>query len=195
MLPLSHLSLIAACISLSACGGSSGGKTPSPDEPGNTPIDSNPEQTPDGQPGSTASGPLDSKIDGISFDSANFEAFEETGIARVTVNRSGDLSQAATVRYATSDATALVGQDYADETGLLTWAAGDGEAKTFDIQVIISAESEPAEAFTIELTDISGANYGDFTSASVALIDYQVECLALGYLLCRSSTNSLGRLL
>lgn len=177
MLPFSRLSLLAVVIALSACGGgSSGGGAPSAVQPGESSGTPEPGQPAGGESGSHASGAMDSKIDGVSFDSASFDFSEQTGIARVTVNRSGDISQPATIQFTTSDRTALAGEDYASETGSLTWAAGDGESKTIDIQLIISAQSESVEQLSVELTDISGAQYGDFSSALVNVIDYQAEC-------------------
>ncbi len=65
-------------------------------------------------------------------------------------------ASAVTVDYATSDGTALSGQDYTAATGTLTFAAGE-TSKTVSVAVIDDAVDEGDETFTLTLSAASGA--------------------------------------
>ncbi|MFK8051768.1 MAG: Calx-beta domain-containing protein [Woeseiaceae bacterium] len=70
----------------------------------------------------------------------------------VTVDRPG--IDEISVDYATSDAAALAGSDYAAETGILTIPVGDTEA-TFIIDIVGDDEVEADEQFVINLLNAS----------------------------------------
>jgi hypothetical protein len=115
--------------------------------------------------------------------SANSFAVNEAdpaGVASITVNRSGDTSNAFTVDYATSDLSgttpcqsngngvASERCDYATAVGTLRFAAGE-TTKTIQIPIINDAYVEPAEFFTITLRNVQGAAMGTVSSANVTI--------------------------
>jgi fibronectin-binding autotransporter adhesin len=113
----------------------------------------------------------------IQFNSATYTISEGAsntpeGFASLTVqvDRIGDLSGAATVRYATSDlsgsneCTVTNGNasqrcDYLMLSGTLRFAAGEG-TKTFQIPIVNDGYVEGAEVFTISLSNVTGATLG-----------------------------------
>lgn len=71
------------------------------------------------------------------------------------VTLSGTTNGIVTVDYVTSDGTALAGQDYLAKSGTLSFAPGESE-KQITVPVIGDIEQEPAETFTVNLSNISG---------------------------------------
>ncbi|MBV8190707.1 MAG: FG-GAP repeat protein, partial [Alphaproteobacteria bacterium] len=82
---------------------------------------------------------------------------EGSGTATVKVSRTGDLSQALSVHYATEDDTATAGSGYVSQSGDLTFAAGQSQA-SINIQLLNtqsqnSSQSQPlSEDFHVEVT-------------------------------------------
>ncbi len=76
-----------------------------------------------------------------------------------TVTLDGVAEQAITVDFATADGTAtVVGGDYAETHGMLTFAAGDAVlAKTVNVTVNGDDTSEPDEIFTVKLSGETNA--------------------------------------
>ena len=72
----------------------------------------------------------------------------------VTVSGAG--SQAVTVAYATSDATASAGEDYEATQGMLTFAVGDS-ARTVTVALLDDAMFEPTETFALTLSSAVNA--------------------------------------
>ncbi len=91
------------------------------------------------------------------------------GTATVTIRLAGPTDQTITVDYATEDGTALAGQDYTATSGTATIASGQSST-TITIPILRDGTVEGGEAFTIRLSNASGATIGD-DSAQVALID------------------------
>lgn len=167
---------LCASLALVACGGGGSGSKDSPDNTV-TPPPPPPPSTSE-RPGVSADGfKDDSQENGISFSRSGYVVSEAKGLARITVNRSGDLSAPASVRYTTFDDSAIGGTDYIDVSGLLTWAAGDGSARTFDIQVMTDADEESSESILIELSEFVNASPGDFSSVTLNLSDNRFACV------------------
>lgn len=61
-----------------------------------------------------------------------------------------------TVRYATSNATAMSGTDYVSTSGTITFAAGE-TSKTINVSILGDTAVEPDEALTVTLSAPSGA--------------------------------------
>ncbi|QTL02897.1 cellulase family glycosylhydrolase [Aquabacter sp. L1I39] len=68
-----------------------------------------------------------------------------------------------TVKYATSDGTALAGGDYTKKTGTLTFAAGETQ-KTITVAAIGDGTAEADETFSVTLSAASGATIADGTA-------------------------------
>ncbi len=93
----------------------------------------------------------------VSLSVADASAQEGSGVTvDFVVTLSGASTSAVTVDYATSDGTALSGQDYTAATGTLTFAAGE-TSKTVSVAVIDDAVDEGDETFTLTLSGASGA--------------------------------------
>ena len=118
----------------------------------------------------------------INFSAEVYHVTETLGVLRVAVVRSGDKSGSSTVDYATDDTGAavdcakLTGMassrcDFNTAIGTLTFAPGETE-KTFD--VLINQDSyveSPFEAFTVTLSNPTGAALGTTSRATVQIID------------------------
>ena len=77
---------------------------------------------------------------------------------RVTLSRAA--SGEVTVDYATSDGTAVAGEDYTATSGTLAFAAGE-LAKTVSVPILDDAVDEGRETFTLKLTNPKGAVIDD----------------------------------
>jgi hypothetical protein len=103
----------------------------------------------------------------ISFSGSNTGVNEIDGIVTLTVVRTNDVSQAATVDYATDDTgapsncgalnTSLASQrcDYTAMFGTLKFAANETQ-KTIDIPIDLDGYAEGPENFTVKLTNPTG---------------------------------------
>ena len=76
----------------------------------------------------------------------------------VTLDRTA--STPVTVDYATADATATAGQDYAAASGTLELAAGE-TSKTIEVTVHADTENEGEETLTLSLSNAAGARIED----------------------------------
>jgi uncharacterized delta-60 repeat protein/uncharacterized repeat protein (TIGR01451 family) len=73
----------------------------------------------------------------LRFSSTNFTVLENAGVAVITVERVGVTNNAVSVDYATtSGGTAVAGLDYTPVKGTLSWVAGEGASKTFNVPII-----------------------------------------------------------
>jgi len=80
-----------------------------------------------------------------------------------TVTLSKASSTPVTVKYATSNGTAMAGQDYTSASGTVTFAAGE-TSKTINVAVAGDATVEQDETFTVTLSTPSGAKLGAATA-------------------------------
>lgn len=94
---------------------------------------------------------------------------QSAGSVKVSVNRTGGSSGAASVGYGTANSTAISGKDYTAESGVLTWASGDTTAKSFTVPISNSTPFTGTKAFAIALSSASGATLGS-PSAGVVTI-------------------------
>ena len=76
----------------------------------------------------------------------------------VTLDRAA--SDTVTVDYATSDETAVAGEDYTAVSGTLTFAAGE-TSKTVSVAVLDDAHDEGSETLTLTLSNAEGARIAD----------------------------------
>ncbi|MDO9495288.1 MAG: Calx-beta domain-containing protein [Nocardioides sp.] len=77
----------------------------------------------------------------LSFSSSDYVTSEGSGSQMVTVQRTGDLTMAVGVSYATSDATATAGADYTATSGALSFGPGVGSA-SFTVPIVNDAIDE-----------------------------------------------------
>jgi hypothetical protein len=103
----------------------------------------------------------------VSFSNLSYNGNESAGLMTVTVVRTNDVSQAATVDYATDDTgastncnallTGLAAQscDFTTILGTLKFAAGETQ-KAIDIPINVDAYTEGPETFTVKLSNPTG---------------------------------------
>jgi YD repeat-containing protein len=101
----------------------------------------------------------------LSFSASSYSVAENGGSVTITVNRAGTQPQSgpATTNYSVGNASATAGSDFTAVSGTLSWAAGEGGAKTFTVPILDDSIYEgSSEGF---LVAISGAT-GDVASPS-----------------------------
>jgi hypothetical protein len=108
----------------------------------------------------------------IDFRSLRYDVAETGGQAVVTVERVGGVGGAVSVEYRTSDGSATAGADYAETSGTLSWAAGDGGDKTFTVPVTWDGRAEGTESISLALTNPGGgADQGPNSAAVIRIGD------------------------
>lgn len=106
----------------------------------------------------------------VEFASANFNV-NEGELATITVQLNQAAGDTVTVDYATSDGSALAGQDYTAVSGTLTFLAGDLE-ETFTVQTTQDTDTEINEVVNLALSNpTGGAILGARNTATLTIID------------------------
>ncbi len=118
---------------------------------------------------------IDDDVPALSIDDVRVE--EDAGPASLRVSLSSASNETVTVRYATSDGTATVDQDYLQTSGTLTIPAGETEAH-IEVDVLDDLEVESDETFFVTLTDPAGVDLSR-TTATVTIIDNDVPALSI----------------
>jgi hypothetical protein len=117
----------------------------------------------------------------LQFAQATYTVGEGNTTAQITVNRTGGTDGAVSVTVATSDDTAAAGSDYTAATGALSWADGDGAAKTFEIDIQDDALDEADENVGLTLTNATGgATLGSQATAALTITDNDVPAVEAG---------------
>lgn len=106
----------------------------------------------------------------FAFSKVSYDAKEDAGQATITVQRSGDISRAASVNYATSNGTAIAGQDYTAVANTLQFAANQGTA-TFNVAVTNDTIGERNEALNLTLSSPTGGTLGSQRTATLNILD------------------------
>jgi hypothetical protein len=105
------------------------------------------------------------------FNSADYTVGEPGGSITVTVQRTGGMANNVTVNYATSNGTAIAGQDYTATSGTLAFDGGQ-TSKTVTIPINNDGLPEPDETFNLILSDATGgATLGVPNTAVVTISD------------------------
>ncbi|HEX8096895.1 MAG TPA: PQQ-dependent sugar dehydrogenase, partial [Pyrinomonadaceae bacterium] len=105
----------------------------------------------------------------LQFAASAFSVSEGGGSATITVTRYGNTSGAATIDYATGDATAAGRTDYTTSTGTLRFAAGE-TSKSFTVPVTDDAYLESAETVKLTLGNPTGGAFLGSPSTAVLTI-------------------------
>lgn len=104
----------------------------------------------------------------VRFDAASINVTEATGSASVAITRTGNLSGALTVQYATSNGTAISAADYSAVSGSITFADGE-TSKTIVVPIINDTIDEFDERLALTLGDFN-ASAGAAGSLDVTLL-------------------------
>jgi plastocyanin len=107
----------------------------------------------------------------INFSQATYTASEASGAATITVNRSGGKSGAVSVHFATAAGTAVAGKNYDDVSGTLSFADGDGAAKTFSVPLIDDHVVAPALTVKLTLSSPTGGAGLGTAAANLDVLD------------------------
>jgi Tol biopolymer transport system component len=120
-------------------------------------------------------------LNGVQLSSSSYPANEGTPSSIITVNRTGDISTAATINYATSDTAgandcnAISGIassrcDYLNTIGTLHFAANE-TSKTISIPIIDDSYAEGSESLTFTLSNPVGVALVSPASATITITD------------------------
>jgi len=105
---------------------------------------------PNGNTSEFSAGDATGATGSVQFSVGSIQVIEDVGLANVTVLRTGGSTGTLTVDFATTDGTAIAGQDYTATSGTLTFNGGE-TSKTFQIPITDDAPTEPDETFTVTL--------------------------------------------
>ena len=97
----------------------------------------------------------------------------EGGAAAVVVTRTGSLTGATTVSYATANGTAVAPGDYGTTSGTLSFAAGES-SKTIYIPTVDDSSYKGTRAFTVSLSSPSTGTAIARATATVSIADNEV---------------------
>jgi hypothetical protein len=107
----------------------------------------------------------------IGFASASSSVSEGAGKVTITVNRTGDLSGAASADFTAGDGTAVQTSDHHLGYGTVFFAPGEA-SKTFDLLITDDGYMESPETFTISLSNPRGGfQVAGITSTTVTITD------------------------
>jgi hypothetical protein len=105
------------------------------------------------------------------FNQSNYSVQEDQTSVLVTVTRSGDVTGAASVDYATRDKTAVQSRDYTIALGTLRFGAGEA-SKTFLVLVNEDSYTEGDEQFEVVLSNpTGGAALGNPATTTITIMD------------------------
>ena len=105
----------------------------------------------------------------VSCEAAVTEVVEEAGTTTVQLTRTGDLSRAVTVAYATTDGSASVA-DFTPASGTVTFPARQARA-AISVPILDDAIPEAAETFTLTLSLPAGGAVLGSARATVRILD------------------------
>jgi hypothetical protein len=103
----------------------------------------------------------------LQLSASSYSAAQSVGNVTVMVTRSGS-SAASSIKYATSDGTAMAGTDYTAASGTLSWVSGDAAAKSFAV-TLSATPFTGSKTFNIALSNPSGASIGSPANAVVTV--------------------------
>lgn len=103
----------------------------------------------------------------------------EGGSVTFSVSRTGGSDGAVSIDYATSNNTALAGNDYTASLGTLNWADGESGSQTITLATLTDALIEDDESFTVTLSNpVGGATLSSESSSSTITITNTIQLLS-----------------
>jgi hypothetical protein len=106
----------------------------------------------------------------ISFSQASYTNYENRGATTITLIRSGDASQAASVDVSTSDGSALADGDYTPLTSTVTFEVGT-RTKTVAVDMTNDTTGEETENLNLTLGTPAGAELTTPQTATLEIFD------------------------
>ncbi|NJM48338.1 MAG: hypothetical protein HC860_20980 [Alkalinema sp. RU_4_3] len=105
----------------------------------------------------------------FTFKQANYQVNENSGLATITVDRTGNTLGPSSVTYSTSNGTAIAGADYTTVTGIINFAPGE-ITKTFTVAITDDAISEANETINLTLSNPIGGVFTPGNSLTTAIL-------------------------
>ena len=122
---------------------------------------------------------LSPSLSSIQFNATSYFVGEGAGNLTVTVTRTGNTSNAVTIKYATSNGTATSPTDYTNASGSLQFAAGE-TVKTFLVPIIDDGLVERTETINVVLSAPgAGAFEGSPFTSTITILDDDKPLLLL----------------
>ncbi|WP_193212491.1 Calx-beta domain-containing protein [Luteolibacter marinus] len=106
----------------------------------------------------------------LQFAAHAYSATEQSGVARISITRTGGSTGVATATFSTSNFT-TTNADFTPTTVTVTFPAGVGGTKIVEVPVTADALVEDPEVANLSLTNITGAGAGTLTSAYLTILD------------------------
>jgi hypothetical protein len=106
---------------------------------------------------------------GVQLGATTFSNYEGSQAIVATVTRTGDVSAASSVDYATADGTATANADYAPVSGTLNFAAGES-SKTISVPIINDNVFESNESINLTIGNATAGNNLLFPNTAVLTI-------------------------
>ena len=102
---------------------------------------------------------------------SNYAVFENIGLAPITILRTGNSSNAVSVRFVISDGTATAGLDYAFTNLTVAFAPGE-VSRIINIVIFQDAIGEPSETINLTLLNpTNGTSLGIPSTATLTILD------------------------
>ncbi len=112
----------------------------------------------------------------VAFSASTYSVNEAAGTATITVNLTRAATGAISVKYATTNGTALSGSDFTATTGTLSFAVGES-SKTFTIPILNDLLVEPTQTVNLTLSAPVGTTLGTQKTAVLSIIDNDVPVI------------------
>jgi hypothetical protein len=109
----------------------------------------------------------------VQFSNASYSANESTGMATLTITRTGSTSGTATVEFVSADGSALQRTDYTTTAGTVSFAPGE-TSKTVDVLISDDLYVEGNETISVTLSNVSGATLGNPGTATLTVMSNDV---------------------
>lgn len=106
----------------------------------------------------------------VQLSAATQQIAENVNVANLLVNLSATSARIVTVRYQTSDGTAVAGSDYLASSGNLTFAPGE-TSKSIALSITNDNADEPDETVYLTLSTASNATLGNPASSTLSIQD------------------------
>ena len=107
---------------------------------------------PNGNTSEFSAGDATSATGSVQFVVNSVRVIEDVGVANISVVRNGGSAGTLTVDFATTDGTAVAGQNYTATSGTLTFSGGE-TIKSIQIPILDDAITQPAKTFTVTLSN------------------------------------------
>lgn len=107
----------------------------------------------------------------IGFSAATQTVLETAGSATLTLSRSGDATQAGSVRVLITHGTATAGDDFSGGETTVSWSAGETGERSITLSITGDALAEGTETVYFALTDVGGDTLAALNTTQLIIDD------------------------